>query len=467
MKLQNVLMFLLENTQLTTLGAVFIGIKVLDEMYFKPATKPGSQKKKNKKDRTLKCGKIENVSGIFFGESSKKGKYIFSPAEAEGHVLVTGGSGSGKTSCILINTLRSWAKNNTKNTIFCIDISGDIEPNCDIPNKLVYEPRNPNSLPYNIFGYIDGLPTDDEKVLALDKLAEQIVGITEEGATDAGSYYKDSALALFQGILIAYYFDGKDFIEICSTINKNNCYELLNDITTLSNEEAESRIEDLLPLEDIILANIKQTLGRKISIFLRDPYLKKNIRRPVDGELAFEPEAIETYNCFINIPDEDLTYYRQLTQVLTSQTLNFFKGRRLNAESTILMALDECASLGTIDIKEPLQKYRKRRIRLLILVQALTDIDINWGSNEKKSLISNFKYRVCLEASEPDEQEYWARMVGNNKNLYKSVTKDTLTISEHKDYIIEPSELENMGNKFLLRYTGGYEILKKKPYYQL
>ena len=77
MKLQSVLMFLLENPQLTTLGAVFIGIKVLDEMYFKPATKPGYQKKKNRKDRTLKCGKIENVSGIFFGESSKKGKYIF------------------------------------------------------------------------------------------------------------------------------------------------------------------------------------------------------------------------------------------------------------------------------------------------------------------------------------------------------------------------------------------------------
>ena len=63
--------------------------------------------------------------------------------------------GLGKTSALLIPTLQAW-----QGTSFTIDISGDICRNIDKPHKMIYEPANPDSIPYNIFGAIDDLDDD-------------------------------------------------------------------------------------------------------------------------------------------------------------------------------------------------------------------------------------------------------------------------------------------------------------------
>ena len=57
--------------------------------------------------------------GVVFGRHGEK--YIVKPYDADGHVLVVGGVGSGKSSCVAIPTLRSW-----KHTTFAIDIKGEL-----------------------------------------------------------------------------------------------------------------------------------------------------------------------------------------------------------------------------------------------------------------------------------------------------------------------------------------------------
>lgn len=59
------------------------------------------------------------VSGFVFGKY--KGEYITKPEEADGHILVVGGAGSGKSSGIAIPTLKSW-----KGRAFVIDIKGEL-----------------------------------------------------------------------------------------------------------------------------------------------------------------------------------------------------------------------------------------------------------------------------------------------------------------------------------------------------
>ena len=102
----------------------------------------------SKKKKLLQEASKHNAEGVIFGKS--KSKIIYSPSSDEGHIAVFGGSGVGKTSAILIPTLRSWS-----GTSFTIDISGDICKNVDMPNKIVYEPENSNTLPYDIFHAID------------------------------------------------------------------------------------------------------------------------------------------------------------------------------------------------------------------------------------------------------------------------------------------------------------------------
>ena len=121
------------------------------------------KRKLDKRKTQLKKAFKARAHGAVFGKQGLK--VVYSPTSREGHIAVFGGSGLGKTTALLIPTLRSWT-----GTSFTIDISGDICKNVDMPHKMIYEPANPDSLPYNIFEPIDRLKNEDDKNEALEEL---------------------------------------------------------------------------------------------------------------------------------------------------------------------------------------------------------------------------------------------------------------------------------------------------------
>ena len=66
----------------------------------------------------------------------------------DGHILVVGGVGSGKSSCIAIPTLRSWGE-----SVFAIDIKGELYEKSKRfrPNIKVFNPLDDNSYGYDPF----------------------------------------------------------------------------------------------------------------------------------------------------------------------------------------------------------------------------------------------------------------------------------------------------------------------------
>lgn len=86
--------------------------------------------------------------GVLLGK--KYGLLAYSPEQDEGHIIVMGPSGTGKTSALLIPTLRSW-----QGTALVVDISGDISANVDTPNKIIFDPTAANCVPYDVFASID------------------------------------------------------------------------------------------------------------------------------------------------------------------------------------------------------------------------------------------------------------------------------------------------------------------------
>ena len=49
---------------------------------------------------------LRGLNGFFFGKLGED--YILKPENMDGHILVVGGSGSGKSSCIVIPSLMTW-----------------------------------------------------------------------------------------------------------------------------------------------------------------------------------------------------------------------------------------------------------------------------------------------------------------------------------------------------------------------
>ncbi len=421
-----------------------------------------SKYRKNPLELTLKKDKIH---GIVFGRKGRK--FAFSPTNDEGHVFVSGGSGSGKTSALLIPTLRAW-----KGTHFTIDISGDIERNANSLVDLVFAPYEDNSLPYNIFSPIDKLP-EFERTEAIVQLALLIMPELPKSSANA-AYFQDGGRAILTAALIWGYSIGYDFVEICDEIISSSYKDLFNKIDASDNMVAINFINQFAGNSEQNNAGCKQNTDRAIALFATNEHVKKCLRRPRPGETEIHSSSIEYNNVFIKIPDSRLELLSPLLKILTVQLLNYLADRPENNKMPVLLALDEFASLGKIDITPALRKLRKKHVRIMVLTQSMADIDEIYGRESRMSMLNNFAYKAVLSAADTDTQRYYADLIGmeetkktsftSSGSLFHPSTSETHTTE--RSYVIEPSAFANLGNNLVLLYPGGAIMLKKNFYYK-
>ena len=404
----------------------------------------------------------KKASGILFGQI--RNKIICSPSEKEGHVFVSGGSGSGKTSSVLIPTLQAF-----QGTFFCIDISGDISSNVHKGKQLVYEPENISTIPFDIFHSIDSASSDTEKDELLEQLAYLLMP-ESINMSDSALFFNTEGRKILTASLIAFYHLGHDFIEICDIIYENSWKDLFNKIDNIGNEKAISYINSFLGASEQNTAGCKQQTDAAIKLFSVNETIKKSIHRPCGNELFYSPAQLEEYNVFVNIPDHKLELYTPLLHILTAQTLEFFSRRANNSTNTILFALDEFSSLGKLEIIHALRTLRKKHVRIMVLTQSFADIDLLYGKAERTAMMCNFKFKVVLDACDTDTQEYFTKLIGQEIVLRHSTSrasgKITATRSESKDWIIDPTQFSKLGDSLILIHPDGYMLLKKNYYFK-
>ena len=88
-------------------------------------------------------------------------------------------------------------------------------------------------------------------------------------------------------------------------------------------------------------------------------------------------------------------------------------------------------------------------------------------------MLSNFRFKLILGVGETDAQEYFAKLIGLQEKQKTSVTNSgsmgpvtSRTSSTEKDYIIEPSSLDRLGDELILLSPDGYKRLSKAFYYK-
>lgn len=188
--------------------------------------------------------------GVLLGK--KYGLLAYSPEQDEGHIIVMGPSGTGKTSALLIPTLRSW-----QGTALVVDISGDISANVDTPNKIIFDPTAANCVPYDVFASIDAAPDESERQERLEQLAYLLL---PDKATDseAGIFFAKNGRKMITAALICYYGMGWGFVEICEHFLGNDWRGLLNDIAKQKNKIANMYISSFVGASEQNTAGCKQ-----------------------------------------------------------------------------------------------------------------------------------------------------------------------------------------------------------------
>lgn len=451
------------------LKAMYLSLFIMALISIITFIKGNNTKAPKRAKKSLKTASKKKAEGIIFG---KQGAFsvAYSPTKSEGHISIFGGSGLGKTSALLIPTLRAW-----KGTAFVIDISGDIAKNTPTDNRLTYDVEDPYTIPFNIFGPIDAKEGEDEKNEALEKLAFLLMPDSPNLGSN-GKFFNDEGRKILTASLICFYKQGYDFIQIAEMVVRSSWKELFTAIDRSQNQKAIQYINSFAGANEANTAGCKQSCDAVLKLFATNEKIKKGIRRPHPQQLAYTPSVLEQRSVYIRIEDAKLDLYAPILHIITAQTLEFLSARPNKANPTILLCLDEFASLGKMEIIGALRKLKKKNVRIMILTQALADLDLIYGTEERKAMMNNFSYKVVLGASDVDTQEYFAKLIGKEDKQQESTTQTntsllnptsaSITKSTYKDYIIEPSELANLGNELIVLHPEGFTKLKKNFYFK-
>lgn len=415
---------------------------------------------------TVKKGK--NIPGFIFGR--KNGKLIILRNDEEGHIAVFGGTGSGKTSALVITSLRNWNA-----PFFVIDISGDISRNVDVPKEdkimLVPEDYRESSL-YNVFYKVDKEDDEHRKRNILENLVYLMIEIPEK-ASDAQMYFLTTARKIFFSALLAFYDIGMGFTDICKTVYFNDVKSLIELIEATENELAIGYIKPLYKENEKNVSGAKNQLNDKIKLFADDINMQMMIKRTsIIKKNIFSSKNIENKKVFLNISDKMQEYYTPFIHIVTAQLLEYISGRRYdkNYNNRILIVLDEFASIGYLNVLSPFRKFRKNGGNLCILTQSLVDIDLVYSENERKAILDNCKYIVVLGAKDNGTREYFSNLIGKENKEQKSTSQSkhgtSTNTSVQRKYIIEPEYWKNLKDNLVVIHSKGYLVLKKNYYYK-
>ena len=413
----------------------------------------------------LKTARRDNVNGISFGYALP-GLVVYSPEAEEGHVAVFGGSGLGKTTSLLVPTLQKWHGSG-----LIIDISGDICKHVSSKNKVVFAPKDLNTIHYDVFADIDCLdPFDVDN--ALEHLAILLMPLPLDAEENAAFFIREGRRIL-RAALMAGYHNGLDFVTICEKITTLSYVNLFRYIDSLEYAPASALLtafEDTSPKNT---AGCKQACDEAVSAFYANAYIRNALRSTAYSGAAISASSVEECKVFICIPDEELEAMGPLLHLITAQTLEYISARSTEAKTQILVALDEFASLGKLEILPALRKARKRKTRIMILTQSLADLDLVYGKPEREAMLDNFAYKVILGAASSDSQEFFSRLIGKKDALKRSTTDEggiftssKQTLTTERVPAIEPAALANLGKRLILLHPAGWVQLVKCPFYE-
>ena len=400
--------------------------------------------------------------GITFGKKGEK--YIVKPESEDGHILVVGGVGSGKSSCIAIPTLQNWNQR-----IFAIDIKGELyeKTKRNRPNIKVFNPLKQNSYGYDPYYF---LQQSNNKAQEVRAIAQAIIPLPQD---IKDPFWIESAQSLFAGAILHFFNEGYSFIDAVRFIQSMHQQELINTIYQSSCEQARYYVTSFLDMDNKTLSGIMLEISRNILPFVTDENLiscfskEKNLT-PVDLEYGSD--------IYINIPEHLLRQWKGLLTLMVSQFLTYFEQRSEENPTPILFLLDEFPRLGKVgSIIDGLATLRSKKITICLLIQSLAQLDLIYGMNERKVIADTCSYKAILSATDAETQEYFSRLVGTydkeitthgtNSSPYVGIPKGQSTNTyEQEKRIIKPEEFATL-NDIVLLSPFGFLRVEKKPYY--
>lgn len=421
-------------------------------------------------DKSLRR-KSPNQGDFLLGKQGNK--YICWDTSKDAHILVIGGSGSGKSSCLVLPFLLT----NPDATIFAIDIKGELVAKSrekDDDRICVFSPHDHSGYGFDVFYNLDDDSTPQDILATMQTIAFSLIPL----GNSSDQYWSISARNLLTGLSIYYWDAGRhDLIAIIDAIlgspirdqidemantadPKGNAYKYLNQFNGMA-------CETLLS----VYSNMANSLSCFSDINLRWAFS--------EAPRKCSPLTLEEgRSIFLSIPEHKLAPYSGALAMVINLTLDNLSKRPEDSRNRIFFILDEFGRIsgsgGCLDsLIDYCQTLRSRRVTLFLVVQQVSSLKINMKEAQVITLVGNCNIRIILNASESETQ----KMVCNEwvpKYIQRKQTKTTHSNSNNNSFSFEeknrvdPADLMELTKRdeAVVITPMGFSILSKCPYYK-
>ena len=409
---------------------------------------------------------------VVFGKDKHSGCFVGKEVTEPGHIFILGGSGSGKSSSIIIPTILA----NRKYRIVAIDIKGELHEKSEYigdEHVHVIDPQDRSSFGYNPFYLLDEDGSSQKILETMELIATSLIPIPQDVKDP---FWKTSARNLLIGFMVYFYKKGtKDFIGICDKIlgspSKEIIGEILDSVKPTSIEF--KYIVQFKDMADETLGGIVSEMNNHLILFATDQDIRYALQTNPNKVC---PSMIEEEDCkiYISIREEKLTPYYDLLQLIINQFLSYMETRK-EGSNPILFMIDELPRLVSSGKLEKLmdgaRTLRSRGVTLILVSQSSEALMGSYGENGCMDLISNCQYIVCLSATSAKTQSSIVDWCGTYVARKTSWSQEGKGMKENISYddekkIIDKSELMTLKEDAILISPYGYCRVKKVPYYK-
>lgn len=403
---------------------------------------------------------IENIKikPTLYEEIFKKQKEI----NTDGHVLILGGSGSGKSSCLAIPTLRAWSAN-----VFAIDIKGELYEHTKFHrrkhNIKVFDPEDINSYGYDPFIFIRAHKNPIEEAIVI---AQSII---PEPANSENPFWVLNARNLLTSAILHHY-ETQSFLDTLKLIQSSSDETLINTIKNSYNEQAQSMVMGFVGMAEQTLSGITSQMKTYIGVIVNDNIIAPTLSK---HDYVIKPQDLEIGDIYVKIPQSflNLPQWQKYLTLMTTQFLRAFERRDERLSNTpILFLIDEFPALGKFpNITNGLATLRSKRITICLIIQSLAQLDKTYGQTESRVICDNCLYQAILNVSEANAQETFSRLFGTHeKEGFVPGFSHLWKMEKKEKRRFKPEDFGTlMHNKKLVLLTPyGRFLVDKKPYYE-
>lgn len=409
--------------------------------------------------------------GVVFGKN--RNKYVRKRPDEDGHVLIIGGSGSGKSSCLIIPTLLVSKDIGS----FCIDIKGELSYKASEytdSRTVVFNPLDRFSYGYDVFYMLDDKSGNQKIFETIQNVVYSLISLS---ASEQNPFWKSSARNLLLGLMINYYKKGVvNFIDIVDKILSRQIKEQVEDIINegyITSNEYKLLIQ-FKDLADDTLSGVVTEMINNINFFAVDNDIRYSLR---DNPKMMNPTMIEEQkHIFVVVQEYKLTAYSQVLHLIINQMLSELE-RRPEDSKQVMLIIDELARIVSESKIERLldaaRTLRSRKVNLLLVTQSVDSLMVSYSEKEIQDLMSNCSYKVILDASNPETEKMiigWCGKYRAKKKTWNVGDKASGkgSISYEETNIVTESDLMQLRNtgELILISPYGYNRFKKAPYYQ-